>query len=42
MNDFIAAVGPFAWGLVIGYFGHPVWTILKTIWAEAKQARKEW
>lgn len=42
MNDFFAAIGPFVYGCVLGYFANPVWTILKKIWAEAKQARKEW
>jgi hypothetical protein len=42
MNDFFAAVGPFVYGVGIGYFAHPVWTIAKKIWNEAKQARKEW
>jgi hypothetical protein len=35
-------VNIFAWGLVIGYFWHPLWNVLKKIWAEAKKARKEW
>lgn len=42
MNDFFAAVGPFVYGFVIGYFAFPIWTILKKIWAEAKKAREEW
>jgi hypothetical protein len=42
MNDFFAALGPFVYGLVIGYFWHPIWEILKKIWSEAKKAREEW
>jgi hypothetical protein len=33
---------PFVWGLFIGYAWHPVWTIAKKIYSEAKKAREEW
>jgi len=42
MNDFLQAQAPFAWGFVLGYFWHPVWTLCKRIVEEAKLARKEW
>ena len=42
MNDFFAAVGPFVYGFVIGYFAYPIWELLKKIWSEAKKAREEW
>jgi hypothetical protein len=42
MNDFMTALGWLAWGFAAGYFWNPVWEILKKIWREAKQARKEW
>lgn len=32
----------FIYGLVIGYFAHPLWQIAKKIWAEAKTATEEW
>jgi hypothetical protein len=32
----------FIYGLVIGYFWHPVWNITKKIWIEAKIAKDEW
>ena len=42
MNDFLQALGPFAWGFVLGYFWYPIWTIAKRIWSEAKLASQEW
>jgi hypothetical protein len=42
MNDFFAAVGPFVYGFVLGYFAFPIWELLKKIWSEAKKAREEW
>jgi hypothetical protein len=42
MNEFFAALGPFVYGFVIGYFAFPIWELLKKIWSEAKKARKEW
>lgn len=42
MSEILEALAPFVYGFVLGYFAYPVWTILKKIWAEAKQARKEW
>jgi len=32
----------FIYGLVIGYFWHPVWEIGKKIWTEAKKAKQDW
>jgi len=29
-------------GFAAGYVWNPVWTLLKKIWAEAKQAQQEW
>lgn len=42
MNDFLNALGPFAYGLVLGYFWHPLWTVGKKIYSEAKKTREEW
>jgi hypothetical protein len=42
MNDILNAVGPFAWGFVMGFFWYPIWAILKKIWSEAKLTREEW
>lgn len=42
METFKAWFEPFAWGLVIGYFWYPMWTIGKKIVSEAKKAREEW
>ena len=42
MSAFIELIGPFLYGFVAGYFAYPVWNILKKIWSEANQARKEW
>ena len=42
MNDFLQALGPFVYGLVIGYFWHPIWELGKKIVSEAQKARKEW
>lgn len=42
MNDFFEALGPFLWGVAIGYFAYPVWGIFKKIWYEAKVAQNEW
>jgi hypothetical protein len=36
------ALNYFVLGAVVGYFGQPVWNILKKIWYEAKVARNEW
>lgn len=36
------ALGPFAWGFVVGYFWHPLWELGKKIWSEAKKAKEEW
>lgn len=35
-------IGPFAWGLVIGYFWFPFWELVKKIVSEARKAKKEW
>jgi predicted acyltransferase len=32
----------FIYGFVLGYIWHPVWTIAKKIWSEAKKAKEEW
>ena len=32
----------FIYGFAFGYFWHPVWTIAKKIWSEAKTASNEW
>lgn len=42
MNDFLQALGPFAWGFALGYFWHPVWIICKRIYEEAKLAKHQW
>jgi hypothetical protein len=42
MSELMQSLGPFIYGFVAGYFWHPIWEILKKIWSEAKQARKEW
>ena len=42
MNDFFNALTPFAYGFVIGYFWHPIWTLGKKIYQEAKLAKQEW
>ena len=42
MNEFLQALGPFAWGFAIGYFWHPVWIAIKKIMSEARKATQEW
>jgi hypothetical protein len=42
MDIFINNLNWFAWGLVIGYFWHPVFKAIRTIYIEVQQARKEW
>lgn len=42
MSAFLDAIGPFAYGFVLGYLWHPVWTIIKKIVSEAKKAKEEW
>lgn len=42
MTEFMQALGPFAWGFVVGYFWYPLWELGKKIWAEAKKAKEEW
>ena len=42
MNEFLAFIGPFTWGLFVGYFWHPVWQIGKKIYHEAKYAKDHW
>ena len=42
MTDILNAVGPFAWGFVMGFFLQPLWAIGKTVYAEFKLARDEW
>jgi hypothetical protein len=41
-EDVKLALSFFIYGAVLGYFWHPVWTIIKKIWTEAKKAREEW
>jgi hypothetical protein len=36
------AVQYFVVGAAVGYFGQPVWNLLKKIYHEAKVARHEW
>ena len=42
MTEFLNALGPFAYGFVIGYFWYPLWKLGKRIVEEAKLARHEW
>jgi len=42
MDDFFKALNWFAWGAVIGYFWHPVFKAIQTIFTEVQRARKEW
>ena len=42
MAEFNAWLGPFIWGLAIGYLWYPFWSIAKKIYSEAKKAREEW
>ena len=42
MNDFLQALGPFAWGFAVGYFWYPLWRLGKRIVEEAQAVRKEW
>lgn len=42
MNDFLNALGPFAYGFALGYFWYPLWNLAKKIVHEAKEARHEW
>lgn len=42
MNDFVQALGPFAYGFALGYFWYPLWQLGKRIVEEAKLARQEW
>jgi hypothetical protein len=41
-EDFKAWIEPFIYGLVVGFFWHPFWQILKKIWEEARIAKREW
>lgn len=41
-HDFQLALNYFIIGAMVGYFWHPVWSILKKIWHEAKVAQYEW
>ena len=42
MNDFLQALGPFAYGFVLGYFWYPLWELSKKIVSEARKAKHEW
>ena len=42
MNQFLHDLGYFMMGAAIGFMWHAIWPIAKKIWAEVKQARKEW
>ena len=42
MTEFLDAVSWLIYGFVLGYFWHPVWTVWKKIWSEAKKAKEEW
>jgi hypothetical protein len=42
MSAFLDALGPFAYGFVIGYFWYPLWELGKKIVSEAKKAQQEW
>jgi hypothetical protein len=42
MNEFLQALGPFAWGFAVGYFWYPLWQLGKRIVEEARLARQEW
>ena len=42
MSAFLDALGPFAWGFMLGYFWYPIWTIAKKIVSEAKKAKEQW
>lgn len=42
MKEFLDALGPFAYGFLLGYFWYPLWAIGKKIVHEAKVAKNEW
>ena len=42
VNDFLQALGPFVYGFVLGFFWHPVWTLCKKIYQEARLAKQQW
>ncbi len=42
MEQFWNDLALIIYGAAFGYFWHPVWTIAKKIWTEAKKARDEW
>lgn len=42
MTEFLNAVGPFAYGFLLGYFWYPIYNLCKKIYAEAKLAREQW
>jgi hypothetical protein len=42
MNDFLQALGPFAYGFAVGYFWYPLWQLGKRIVSEARKATQEW
>ena len=41
-DDVKLALNYLAIGFAMGYLWHPIWTLLKKIWSEAKKAREEW
>ena len=42
MSQFLNDLGYVMLGAAIGYLWHPLWTLLKKIWLEAKKAQEEW
>jgi hypothetical protein len=39
---FLAWLDTFLWGFAFGFFGYPLWQVLKKIWQEARLAKQEW
>lgn len=42
MNEFLDALGPFAWGFTAGFFWYPLWQLGKKIISEARKAKEQW
>lgn len=42
MVDLMKTLELFVYGFIVGYVWHPVWTMAKKIWQEAKLAKTQW
>jgi predicted acyltransferase len=42
MNELQRTLELLVYGFIVGYVWHPIWTVSKKIWREAKIATTEW